>query len=219
MKLDQADYENIFLRVRERLLVQLIAIFSILFAIIGVSTWLSARAKIDEITEAAVNKYVQSDEFRKNIVMAYQEKLARLESQTTEIAKLISEQQQKAAQLPELPVVIDSSGLTLVNKHGHQFRIGMGTARSGAKILFKIPYMSEPTVLLTIDSAALDGITLHRMQAKGAGVLAVSSTSHGFEIPASVYPVCYRWVALGQQEVTPNPAVQGTLRDKTAPRP
>lgn len=199
MKLDQADYENIFLRVRERLLVQLIAVFSVLFAVIGVTTWVAAKAKVDEITEVAVNKYVQSDEFKRNIVTAYQEKLARLEIQADDIAKLVSEHQQMAAKLSEIPIVIDSSGLTLVNKSGNQFRIEMGVASSGAKVLFKSSYKVEPTVLLSVDSSKLDAITLHRMQVKGTAVLAVSAGPQGFEIPASVLPVSYRWVALGQQ--------------------
>ena len=199
MKLDQADYENIFLRVRERLLVQLIATFSVLIAVIGVTTWVAAKAKIDEITETTVNRYVQSDEFKRNIVTAYHEKLARLEIQANDIAKAVSEHQQKAAQLSEIPIVIDPSGLTLVNKNGDQFRIEMGAASSGAKVQFKSPYKAEPTVLLSVDSSKLDAIALHRMQAKGTAVLAVSASPRGFEIPTSVLPVHYRWVALGQQ--------------------
>lgn len=199
MKLDQADYENIFLRVRERLLLQVIAILMVLLAAAGVTTWLTAKAKISEITEAAVNQYVQSDEFKKNVVLAYQEKLVRLEIQATDVAKLISEQQEKAAKLSEVPIVIDTSGLTLTNKSGHQFRIEMGTASTGSKIVFKTPYKEAPTVLLSVDISKLDAITLHRMQTKGSEVLAVSASPRGFDIPSSILPVTYRWVALGQQ--------------------
>ncbi len=198
MKLDQDDYENIFLRVRERLFFQIFAFFTLLFSIIGITTWFSAKTKIEKITESAVNKYVQSDEFKKTVVASYQEKLARLESQTAEITKTISDQQQRAAQLSEIPILIDQNGLTLVNKTGQQFRIEMGSANSGAKVWFKAPYKAEPTVLLSIDSNKLDGIALHRMQVKGTTALSASSTSFGFEIPPSVYPINYRWVALGQ---------------------
>jgi hypothetical protein len=140
MKLDQSDYENIFLRVRDKLLIQVFAIFSILFAVIGIATWTAVKARVEKITELAVNNYVQSDEFKKHVVVSYQEKLTRLETQTAEITKVLSEQQKKAAQLSEIPILIDQDGLTLINKNGHQFRIEMGSAISGAKVLFKVPY-------------------------------------------------------------------------------
>lgn len=203
MKLDQTDYDNIFFRIRERLLGQFFAITAVVIAIFGVTTWFSAKAKIDEITEVAVNKYVQSDEFQRNVVLTYQEKLARFESQTKEISKLLTEQQYKAAQLSEIPILIDSSGITLINSHGQQFRLEMGVANSGTKIIFKSPYQTTPTVLLSIDSATLDAISIHRLQARGTLVLTANSTPQGFEVPASVDSVRYRWVAFGRQEDIP----------------
>ncbi len=206
VKLDQDDYENIFLRVRERLLIHLFAAVSVFFAIIGASSWVSAKAKIDELTEVAVNNYIQSDEFRRNVILAYQEKLGRLEARSLDVSKMLAEQQYKIAQLSELPVLIDSNGLSLINKEGHMFRIEMGSAKSGEAVIFKAAYKSKPTVLLSVEGSALDAIAQHRLQSKGAPVLAVNATLRGFEIPPSVYSFTYNWVAFGQQEGVSVPA-------------
>lgn len=199
MKLDESDYENIFLRVRGRLALQLVLVFSTILAAIGVTTYYSAKKTIERKTESAVIKYVQSEEFKKDVISSYQEKLTRLDNQTAEIAKLLSEQQRIASHLSEIPIVIDKNGLTLINKSGHKFRIEMGDAEDGSKVLFSAPYQTEPAVLLSIDSSKLDGISLHHIQRMGA-VLAVNSSTRGFDIPASssMIRVGYHWVAFGQ---------------------
>ncbi len=82
MKLDESDYTNIFLRVREKLLAHLAAPLAALLALFGITSWYVAKQKIDSITEAAVNKYVQSDAFQKKVVAAYNQKLSQLENRT-----------------------------------------------------------------------------------------------------------------------------------------
>ncbi len=131
MKLDESDYENIFLRVRDKLYIQFIAICAVIFGIVGFTTWHSVKTRIDGKIESAVNEYIQSKEFKEVVIKSSQEKLAELDRHANQIENLLSRQQLKIAQQSEIPIIIDEKGLTLVNKNGQQFHIEMGNAKSG----------------------------------------------------------------------------------------
>jgi hypothetical protein len=203
LKLDQADYENIFLRVREKLLIHIFAIFSFLLAIIGISTWFVAKTKIETITENAVNNYVRSENFKKTIVNSYQQKLAWLDERTNELEKSLSKKQIDALQLSEIPIIIGENNLSIVNKAGEVFSIEMGKATSGERITFNKKFKSEPMVFLTLDSSNIESLTVYRIQKKGFSSIISKCDTNGFEVPPSsdFYPLKYKWVAFGTQEI------------------
>jgi hypothetical protein len=144
-------------------------------------------------------RYVSSEEFSDTVVASYRESIAVLDGQLADLSEAISEQRAVAASLSQIPVIIGSDGLTVFSRDGSQFRIEMGVAKSGDKVVFQHPYKSEPTVFLGIYSNMLDSISLHRLQSKGTAVLALNASVSGFEVPQSLSPIIFRWVALGQQ--------------------
>lgn len=202
MKLDESDYLNIFLRVREKLLTYLVAILATFFAIFGITSWYVAKQRIDSITEAAVNKYVQSDAFQRKVASAYNEKLSHLEKRTSEMSKVIDDQERLAANLSAAPVLIDDNGLIITNKTGEKFIIEMGNAQNGSKITFKNHYKKTPFVILYPDGEALlSGMDINRLSRKIGVTPVVSASIHGFEIPSdelSMYVKKYRWIAFGR---------------------
>lgn len=199
MKLDETDYQNIFLRVREKLVIQLFFLISALAVTAGLVTWLAAKEKIEDVTEAAVTNYVNSEQFADNIMTSYRESVASLDAQLAELSAVISQQQIVASQLSQSPVLQGSTGLTFIGQDGSHFRIEIGTASSGDKVVFQSTYKSEPTVILSIDTNSLDSVSLHRLQSKGVVVFALNTSETGFDVPHEMSPIAVRWVALGEQ--------------------
>ncbi len=199
MKLDESDYENIFLRVRGRLIKQIAAALFGVLAFFGISTWYVVRERISSITESAVHKYIESEKFKKEVAATYDEKLTQLQKRTLHLSQVIADQERHAAQLSQAPVIIDDTGLVITNKDGERFHVETGTAKTGSEITFKNSYRNPPVVVLSLDASKLDMIALADLQRRGH-VAAVRPSLTGFVIPWSttLFAVSYRWVAFGR---------------------
>lgn len=199
MKLDESDYENIFLRVRGRLIKHIAAILFGSLALFGISSLYVARERIGSITESTVHKYIESEKFKKEVAAAYDEKLSQLQKRTLHLSQVIADQEKRAAQLSQAPVIIDDTGLVITNKDGEKFHVETGTAKDGSKITFKNNYKNPPVVVLSLDASKLNIVALDDLRRRGH-VVAVRPSLTGFEIPRSTSFVAasYRWVAFGR---------------------
>lgn len=198
MKLDDSDYENIFFRIREKLLIHLIAVIALLLAIAGYSTWIAAKTEIVQITSSSVDKYVQSKEFKDTVISEYQGRLSALEKRSEALTAEIEKKEIAIAKMSSIPIQVDGSDLVVTSPSGKTYKIQTGFSKSGESVLFKQKYLSEPLVIAVIDGENLDVVDLARLDKTAIEAFAIKATVDGFNVPNMLRQNNYRWVAIGQ---------------------
>lgn len=201
MKLDESDYENIYLRVRERLWRQIFAAMAIVVAILGITSYGVFVNKIEKITEAAIKQHVESKEFQAAVVESTQSLLRELDKKASEINSKLQLQEIRAAQLAGVPLVVEDNGLFITSISGDTFFIQTGHVLPGEQIAFRRPFKETPAVLLTLDMDSPDEVT-RRIAIKTGDINPIPiATPEGFEIQrgkAPIQPLKFRWIAIGQ---------------------
>lgn len=198
MKLIDSDYENIFFRIREKLLIQLIAVIALLLAIAGYSTWIAAKTEIVQITSTSVDKYVQSKEFQDTVISEYQGRLSALEKRSEALTTEIEKKEIAIAKMSSIPIYVDGSDLMVTSPSGQTYKIQTGFSKSGESVLFKQKYLSEPLVIAVIDGQNLDAVDLARLDKTAIEAFAIKATVDGFNVPDMLRHSNYRWMAIGQ---------------------
>ncbi len=198
MKLDDSDYENIFLRVREKLFVQMALTIGLIVAIAGWTSWKAVEAKIAKTTSAFVDKHVQSKEFQAAVVFEYQARLADLEKRSAVLSDEIQRKEIAVASLSSIPIKIDGSNIELMNATGRSFKILTGVVKSGDDVRFKQKFLVAPVVVVVIDSDAKARIGLiHKGSISDA--FSIGATTEGFTLPHNtIASFKYRWIAIGE---------------------
>lgn len=194
MKLDSEDYENIYLRVREKLWL----FWASLIALFGGAGLVVLYFSMSAATEKAVNKYIQTEKFQTNVVQATAAKATELKQRTDAIEASLNTSERRVASLAKLPISIGENGITLMDQSGKKFFIESGTVKDGESIKFQSAFTTPPTVILNVtgDNFGLlsDRITTRRI----TSAYAPKVTDQGFSLRHATGAKTYNWVAIGQ---------------------
>lgn len=194
MKLDAEDYENIYLRVREKLWL----FWAGLFGILGGTGLFIAYISIGSATEAAVNKYVQTEQFAKSIAENTESRLARLEAREKELNGLLAAAEKRVGTLAKLPIAISEHGVTLADANGEKFHIETGHARRGKAVEFQSQFSRPPIVLIASTSDRFGRPAADPMAtSKDIPVVHMNASSTGFKVPHNFTRGDYSWIAIG----------------------
>jgi hypothetical protein len=194
MKLDAEDYENIYLRVREKLWF----FWASLFGVLGGTGLLITYFSIGTATEAAVDKYVQTERFAKSIAENTESRLARLEAREKELNSLLAGAEKRVGALAKLPIAISEHGVTLVDANGEKFHIETGQARRGDVVEFHSAFGRPPMVLIASMSDRFGRPAADPMAtSRDVPVVHVIASSTGFRVPHNFTRGDYSWIAVG----------------------
>ena len=192
MKLDSEDYENIYLRVREKLWI----FWASMIALFGGAGLIVLYLSISAATEKAVNKYIQTDAFRQNIIQAIAAKTTELKQRTDAIEASLNISEKRVANLAKLPIAIGENGIALMDQSGKKFFVESGVAKDGDSVKFQNAFTVPPTVILST-TGDMFGPYSDRITS-GHAPNAPKVTSQGFSLRHSTSRRTYSWVALGQ---------------------
>lgn len=199
MKLDATDYENIYLRVRERLSIFLISVFGAIAAAIGVAGIFTFYHGVNSATEKAVNEFVKTNTFKQSVVDTTSAKTIELQKQADLIAVSLEKSEKRVATLAKLPITVDGNGVAMIGTSGEKFFIETGTAHDGETVKFHNPYKNPPTVIMNVTG---DNFGPYRdrfpNERRMNGGYAPNVSAGGFSLAASVNQRTYSWVAIGQ---------------------
>ncbi len=164
-QLSREDYENIWLRIKDRYWLRILGTMS-LFATLGAAGGYGAARHL--LDEAVVN-YAKTDEFKTRIaeytqenMPALKEEVAALEERERVLDHGITARQQQLATMESLPVKITRNSLIWITAKGDSFHMEHGHAsvtgiRFGerAVVKFDVSFTSPPVVVLTpVDAQA-----------------------------------------------------------------
>lgn len=194
MKLDSEDYENIYLRVREKLWL----FWASLFALFGGTGLIVLYLSMSTATEKAVNNYIKTEAFQKNVIQAIAAKATELARRADEIEASLNTSEKRVASLANLPIAIGENGVALMDQSGKKFFVESGTVRDGESVKFQNAFTVPPTVLLTTTGDAFGAYADRITSSRVANLYAPKVTNQGFSLRHVPSPKTYSWVALGQ---------------------
>ncbi len=194
MKLDSEDYENIYLRVREKLWLFWVTFLGLLGGVSLSVTYVSMSAA----TEKAVNWYIQTDTFKQNVVQSATAKLTDLKQKTDAIESSLNTSEKRIAGLAKLPIAIGENGIALMDQTGKKFFIESGTVKDGEAIKFQNPFSSQPVIILSATGDAFGAYADRLTAAPSRNSHAPKVTNDGFSLRYSTHRRTYSWVAFGQ---------------------
>lgn len=194
MKLDSEDYENIYLRIREKLWL----FWASLIAMFGGVGILVLYFSMSAATEKAVNKYIQTEAFRQSVVQATAAKATELQQRTDAIEASLSVSEKRAATLAKLPIAIGENGLAVIDQSGKKFFIESGTVKDGESVKFQNAFTVPPTVIMNTTGDTFGSYDDRITTGRAANAYAPKITSQGFSLRHRPSPRTYSWVALGQ---------------------
>jgi hypothetical protein len=191
MKLNSDDYENIYLRVERRLWKTLAALFGLTSAVAALAAW----AAVSAATERAVNRYVQTDEFRTSVTRATTERAGDLAARLDGIQSRVEQAERRVGALAGLPVAVSPSGMSVVDPSGRHFFIETGSTHGGEWVKFQSAFTHPPLVVLNSASS----LSVHSPFADPRPLLAPADvTVEGFKVTSRLDTRTYTWLAVGQ---------------------
>lgn len=208
-KLTEADFENIWLRVKDRALKLVVAAI----AAIGVGGFAAgyywARLAVDSQMERFLSGYVKGEAFKAQVSSALVTGTSELRDERLAAEKTLKELQRRAVNLDRPGISITDQAVSLTAADGRSFRVERGTLRSGGsqKVVFSRPFAKPPIVLVDADYGNLSlNYERRRLEAlselrgmQGSAVprfMMVPSTESGFEVRAR-YMNAVPWIAIG----------------------
>lgn len=193
MKLDSEDYENIYLRIREKLWL----FWAYLFLVLGGGALVVLYFSISAATEKAVNNYIQTETFQKDVIQTIEAKASELKQRTDAIEASLNTSEKRVASLAKLPIDIGENGIALMDQSGKKFFVESGVVKDGESVKFQNAFTVPPTVILST-TGDMFGSYADRISAKRVASAAPNVTNQGFSLRYASSPQTYSWVALGQ---------------------
>lgn len=199
MKLDAEDYENIYLRIRSRL-VKMVALGA---AFVGVTSLASGYALIKTWSEKAVDTYVSTDAFKNEVLTATLRRLEGLEQRSTELGLSVAKHEKLVGNLASLPLSAGPDGLSVVDTSGSKFLLELGEVKAGGSVKFKNAFSKPPLVLMIPVEDRFGrplGPSLQRTEKDAAVTPMAGVTEEGFtagHVGAVYRPGRFRWIAIG----------------------
>ncbi len=182
-ELNSEDYENIWLRTKDRFLkwyLWILVFFSVASAIFGVTI-----AKI--FIEPEIERYIESDPFKKRVSAHLLERLPELENRVMLARQNIDDLLESMSAIQGLPFEINTGLISLLDKNGERVIIQYGTMSEGT-VTFPVAYSEQPIVLVT---------NVGVFSARTAAAV-VEVTPAGFSVPFSSSGRSINWVAVGR---------------------
>lgn len=194
------DYENIWLRVKDRAKGTFWAAFfgalTLTTAFGGVGGYELAKRAL----ESEVERYAKSNEFKKGLteytreqIPELQRELTALEYKAQTLDGIIKSHQLKIAALQRPPIEVDLLGARWTAPDGRSLRIQTGQAhlKSGQiDVTFATPFAADPVVMITLNDA---------FPAFGRGAVSTANvTASGMQILSHGVDGNVHWVAIGQ---------------------
>jgi len=194
MKLDSEDYENIYLRIREKLWL----FWASLFALFGGAGLIVLYFSMSSATEKAVNKYIQTEVFKQSVIQATAAKATELTQRTEAIEARLSTSEKRVASLAKLPISIEENGLAVIDPTGKKFFLESGVAKDGEAVKFHNAFTFPPTVILSTTGDMFGSYAERITPGRPVNPYAPKVTNQGFSLRFSTNHRTYSWVALGQ---------------------
>lgn len=189
VKLDDADFENIYLRVREKLFWWLVAMLTLVVAISGYSGYVA----VQKTAERAASAYVSGTDFKASIEAASITRLKELKVQADSIETRMRSDEKRIVAGARLPITIAANRIEFADPNGTRLRLEFGQVSESSKVVFDSPFEHIPIVLLTpIDNPGTG---------RSAPTLVSPTVSReGFSVAPSMRmtPNKFSWLAIGQ---------------------
>lgn len=196
MKLDSEDYENIYLRVREKLWL----FWAGMFTVLGGVGLIMAYITINTAAKDIVERYMRSEGFEKALAEQTSKKIADLEAREMKLQASLAKLERRASVAQNLPISVTDNGLTVLSADGRKFFIETGVARGGTTVQFTSQFKNPPFVAVgpVRDS---NPTPLPPSPLYPQNMLEVTlhvATSEGFRVPPPqrLFPY-YSWIAIG----------------------
>jgi hypothetical protein len=190
-QLTSEDYENIWLRMKERFWKHMLAAVTVAIALGGVGGFELAKIRLTE----AVSSFTRTDDFIKNLRPLVVEHLPELDKHIGELEQREKTLSDALTQRREELVRLSNSGLTigprqlaLTSNDGRIFRIEAGVLQQSfnGDVKFGIPFSSKPLVFLTPTG------TLSRL-----APTIEQADERGFSVSGPEHYSTVQWVAIG----------------------
>jgi hypothetical protein len=185
VELNSEDYENIWLRLKDKFWKHVVFWFSAIMIIIGISAYQLAKSSIKE----HVRDFAKTEEFKIQVEKAvignipYLEK--RIESAKGDISILLS----KLEVISKAPFSVDNNQFTLVGEKGQIVKVEFGQGGTSETIKFKQNFSDPPIVIVTQVKSILS---------RNIREVAIQTVSErDFSVTLSPFTQKFGWVALG----------------------
>lgn len=189
IKLLNEDYENIWLRIKERIWKLVFTIVISIITVASTAVGIAVYQYSSHVVKSKVIEYVESKEFQEKIDLsiqpAIQNSIEKLNESTNQIIAM-----QKIAK--GLQTTINGNTIILNNSQGAISQIEYGVSQTN-RVEFKFPFQTPPVVIIT--AATCDEI----MQKHQNCQMTIKSTDNlGFSInyTREPFPVTYNWIAI-----------------------
>lgn len=203
-KLNEADFENIWLRTKDRSLKLVVT----LVGAVGLSGFAAgyqlAKTTLDSHVEEHLQRYLKGDAFKGMVGDALATGTIELRSERLASEKVIHDLQQRAEALNEAGVHVEDNLVSLTGQDGKSFRLERGIVSRDGKVQFAKPFPRPPIVL--VDASFDDTMAHLRMQSQrtkitgqspAPGFTVVSATEKGFTLSARYIRPNVSWIAIG----------------------
>lgn len=204
-KLTEADFENIWLRVKDRSI-------KLVFGLVGAvglggvaAGYQWAKTTLDTHVEQHLEQYLKGDSFKGLVGNALATGTVELRSERVAAEKTIHELQQRAKILKDSGILVEDNLISLAGHDGRPFQLERGTLARDGNVQFSKPYPKPPIVLV---DASYDVFApqrdLQRRRAELAGhqvvpttFVVVAATETGFSLKARYIRPGVSWIAIG----------------------
>lgn len=206
-KLNEADFENIWLRVKDRSFKLLLA-GSVAIGLGGFGAgYYMAKHAVDSQVERFLSNYMKGETFKAQVSSSLITGTSELQAERLAAEKTLKELNLRAASLEHPGVTISDKEISLTSADGRSFHIERGTLMHGAsqEINFTHPFSKPPIVFVDADFASVgyerrqvlsDAMNYPGMKRVSAQFMIIPSTETGFEIKARLVNAV-SWVAIG----------------------
>ncbi len=202
------DYENIWLRIKDRSATTVLGYLTLIVTVVGLLGGVGGYEIARRRLEAEVAQQTQSQEFRDSLteytrqqIPALGAELEALEQRTKVLNDTIIGHQQKIAAMQHPPIAVGALGAQWTAPNGRSLRLRTGRVRTSglatAKVTFEPPFAIEPVVLIALNEA---------QAGFGRGAIWTTNvTTSGMEINSSGVDGTIQWVAIGSAEPISEP--------------
>ena len=156
VKLSQEDYENIWLRIKEKHKYWIFGWVSFIIAILTLILVFGINSYIKNKVDSEIQTLINSESFRKDIVVTLQEKLTNSNKNYSELLNKsqslysdIVNQIKRLESLKNIPIKCYDFGFEIVDTEGKTMKVEIGHGMSKAPAYFKSTFINPPNVFLT----------------------------------------------------------------------
>ncbi len=198
-KLTSEDYENIWLRIKDKTQKQIYKTYGFAAAVVTIIAFIfisNLYTYSKEIVSHFIGDYVKSDNFRQQLKATFQDQFTIVDNKLKLIdggLKKIDDGLGKIEIYKSAPMNISDYGFTLVDQRGNYILVEYGKGNSSS-YKFKSKYKQPPIVTASVMSNPWASHSI-----RGASIGVSSITKDGFYIDnLSVPPHEIQWIAIGK---------------------